>query len=255
MAYLLERFGRQRFQAILRDLAEGKRINEAIAANTEAVEKLEKDFDAFIKDKAVNTFGALADWKKPEAEAVNPLDPASLAAYLKEHPDNLWAIHLHAAEMMDQEKWEEAIRSANDLIQLVPEDFDTGSGYQIKAAALRKLGRAEEETALLRVIAERDSSAMPVFLRLIEIDLPKKDWPQVQANARKAIALNPFLRTPQQALGEAAEALGLGHEAVAAYGRVLILDPSGAAMTHFRLAKLVKEKDATLAKRHLLDSL
>jgi tetratricopeptide (TPR) repeat protein len=161
----------------------------------------------------------------------------------------------YAGDMLEQENWQEAITAADALIQLVPEDFGDGSGYQLKATALRKLKREEEELAVLRTIAEHDSSAMPVFLRLIEVDVAKQDWPQVLANARRATALNPFLRSPQQALGEAGEAAGQVDEAVAAYRKVLILDPSGAAMTHFKLAKLLKEKDNATAKRHLLDSL
>eukprot|EP01031_Cornospumella_fuschlensis_P019186 gene19186-23507_t len=111
VAYLLERYGRDKFQAILRGLAEGKRINEAIAANTESLEQLEKDFEGYIKDKALKTFGALADWKKPESDEVNPLDPASFADYLKEHPTSLWATHQYASTMMEQENWTEALRA------------------------------------------------------------------------------------------------------------------------------------------------
>lgn len=255
VGWLLERYGPEKFQAILRDLAAGKRINDAIAANTEPLAQLEKDFDGYLRDKAVQTFGALADWKKPEAEEVNPLDKDSFAAYLKKHPTNLWAIRRYADAMMEQANWEEAIKTADMLIQLVPEDAGSGSGWQIKAAALRKLGRVDEEASVLRSIAERESDAMSVFLRLIELDLPRKDWPQVQASAQRAIALNPFLRTPQQALAEAAEAQMLDDEAIAAHQRVLILDPAAAAMTHYRLAKLLRGKDAALAKKHLLDSL
>jgi tetratricopeptide (TPR) repeat protein len=254
VAYLLNRFGHEKFRGILRDLAVGKRINDAIAANTESLEKLEKGFDAYILAQA-QAFGARADWKEPGPAEVNALDAASFAAYLKAHPTNLWALQKQAADMMEAEKWEAAIEAANALILLVPEDLGADSGYRIKAAAQRKLGRLEDETALLRLIAERESSAMPVVLRLLELDLPNKNWPQVQTNAQRAIALNPFLRIPQQGLAEAAEALGQQDEAIAAYRRVLILDPGGAAMTHFRLATLLREKDAAAAKRHLLDSL
>jgi len=96
---------------------------------------------------------------------------------------------------------------------------------------------------------------MPIFLRLIELDAKKQDWPQVRANAERALALNPFLRTPQQAMADAADALGEKDRSIAAYRRVLILDPAGAAMTHFRLAKLLRETDAVQAKKHLLDCL
>jgi tetratricopeptide (TPR) repeat protein len=121
--------------------------------------------------------------------------------------------------------------------------------------ALRQLKRVDEETAVLRQIAANSSSAQSTFLRLIELDVPKQRWTEVKANAQRATALNPFLVTPQKALADAAAALQAGDEAIAAYERVLILDPSGAAQTHFKLAELLREKDDTKAKRHLLDSL
>lgn len=254
VAYLLERFGRLKFQSILKDLADGKRINEAIASNTEPMDSLEKDFTAHLLSQAM-ALGANADWKEPTPQEVNPLDPASFAAYLKANPANLWALRRQAAAMMEDEKWEDAIQAANALILAVPGDVEEESGYRIKAAALRKLGRVDEETALLRLIAERDAGALPVFLRLLELDMPRKDWPLVGAVAESAIALNPFLRIPQQAAAQAAEAQGRPDAAIAAYQRVLLLDPGDAAMTHFRLANLLKDKDAVAAKHHLLDSL
>lgn len=254
VGYLLERFGPEKFQGILRDLAAGKRINDAIAANTEPIDRLEKDFEKHLAAKA-KVFGEKADWKKPEADKVNPLDAGSLAEYAKKHPNSLWAIHQQADALMEKDEWTEVLAKAEQLISLVPEDFGGDGGYQLKAAALRELKRDDEEIAVLRQIAEHETSAMAIFLRLIELDQKKQDWPQVQANAARALALNPFLRTPQQAFAESSEALGQKAEAIAAYDRVLVLDPSGSAMTHFRLAQLLRETDAAAAKKHLLDCL
>jgi tetratricopeptide (TPR) repeat protein len=83
----------------------------------------------------------------------------------------------------------------------------------------------------------------------------KRTGSEVKANAQRATALNPFLVTPQKALAEAGAALNENEEAIAAYERVLILDPGGAAQTHFKLASLLKSTDAPKARRHLLDSL
>ncbi|HAL72561.1 MAG TPA: hypothetical protein DCP71_12400 [Verrucomicrobiales bacterium] len=255
VAWLLERFGPESLQRILNDLAAGKRINEALAAHTADIGKLEKDFEAQLKEQALKQFGALADWEKPGPDELNPLDRDSLATYRAKHPSNLPATRQYAELMMQEEKWEEALKTAEQLILLVPEDTGAESGYQIKAAALRKLERKEEELQVLRHIATHESSAMPVFLRLIEEDRNRKDWSSLQTLARQALALNPFLRTPQQALAEAAEAQGQTEEATAAYRRVLLLDPSGAAQTHYRLAKLLITQDRALAKKHLLDAL
>lgn len=255
VAYLLERFGPEAFQHILRDLAEGKRINDAIAANTEDIGKLEKDFAEHLKNQAKEQWGALADWKKPTPEDVNPLDQESLSAFIQQHPKNLWAIRRQAEALVQQENWEEVIKTADQLIGLLPEDTSGQSGYQLKVEALRELKREDEEITVLRYIAEHESGAMPVFLRLIEEDASRQDWAALQINAERAIALNPFLRSPQQALAEAAEAQGRSEEAITAYRRILVLDPATAAQTHFRLAKLLHESNAEEAKKHLLDAL
>ena len=255
VAYLLERFGPESLQGILRDLADGKRINEAIAHHTEDMDRLEKDFARHLKDEAMKQFGALADWKKPEPEELDPLDPESLATFRKKHPTNLWAIRRYAEAMLEKENWEEVLKTADLLIGLLPEDTGGRSGYQLKADALSKLGRKDEELQMLRHIAEHETGAMPVFLRLLEDDAVRQDWPALQANARRAIALNPFLRTPQLALAEAAEAQKQTEEAVQAYRRLLHLDPATAAKTHFKLAQLLHPTDAIEARKHLLDSL
>lgn len=253
--YVVQRFGPEAIQSILKSLAEGKRINEAIAENTEDIKTLEKDFAKHLRNIAKTQFGALANWDKPEPEKLNPLDPEHLATFLKKHPTNLWATRRYAEAMIEQKNWEEALKIAEVLIQLLPEDTGPQSGYQLKANALKELGRKSEELQTLRLIAERESSAMAVFLHLIEEDSRQQNWPQLQVNAQRAIALNPFLRSPQQALAEAAEAQGQTSEAIQAWHRVLILDPALAAQTHFRLAVLLRPIDSSQAKRHLLDSL
>lgn len=254
VTYLLERFGPEALQRILLDLGNGKRINDAIAANTEDIGKLERDFEKHIREKA-KAFGALADWKEPDERAFNPLELSSVATYVKSHPQNLPAMRRYAGLLMKEEKWDEALRVSDQLIQLLPEDTGNESGYQLKADVLRKLKREDEEIAVLRHIADHETSAMAVFLRLIEYDTKRRDWPAVRINAERAIALNPFLRSPQQALAEASEGQNVIAEAIPAYQRVLILDPAGAAETHFRLANLLRANDPAQAKRHLLDSL
>ncbi|MBB5039468.1 peptidase MA family metallohydrolase [Prosthecobacter dejongeii] len=255
VAWLLERFGQDSIQRILKDLAEGKRINEALAAHTEELGKLEKEFEKYFKEQAQKQFGSLADWQKPKPEEVNLQDLDSLKIYRQSHPNHLLATQSYVQMMREQEKWEEVILAADQLIRLVPEDTSVKSGYQIKADALNKLGRKDEEIQILRYIAEHESSAMPVFLRLIEEDRSQKNWTSLRTQAQRAIALNPFLKTPQQALAEAAEAEGRTEEAIESYRRVLILAPETAAQTHFHLAQLHKSRDKFQAKKHLLDAI
>ncbi|MBE7495565.1 MAG: tetratricopeptide repeat protein [Verrucomicrobiaceae bacterium] len=252
--YLLEKYGKEKFQGILRDLAAGRRINDAIAANTDDLDEVEKGFTKFIKGKALG-FGAKADWEEPKPADLNPFDEGSFATYFKEHPNNLPAARKYAQEMVKEKNWQEVLKTAEILIRLLPEDFSSQSGYSLKVLALRELKRTDDEASVLRHIAANSSSAQSTFLRLIELDEPKQRWAELKTNALRVLALNPFLTTPQKALAKAAEALQDKAAAIAAHERVLILDPGSAAQTHFKLASLLKDSDALRAKQHLLDSL
>ncbi|HRK16752.1 MAG TPA: hypothetical protein PK490_20895 [Prosthecobacter sp.] len=252
--HIVDRFGHQALLGILRDLASGKKINDAISANTGPVEELEKDFERHLKTLA-RAYGPDADWSEPEPEQLNPLDPASLAAFREKHPANLHALRLDLKNLTAKEQWAEALVLAEELARLVPGDFSGEGGHAMKAFLLKKLDRRDDELAVQRHIAASEPSAMPVFLRLIEHDEQAQDWPQVRLNAARAMALNPFLTTPQRALAAAAEALGENDTAAAALQRLLLLDPASAARSHYRLALLLRESDAAQAKRHLLESL
>ncbi|WP_395753585.1 peptidase MA family metallohydrolase [Prosthecobacter sp.] len=252
--FLLTTFGKEKFQGILADLAAGKRINDAISANVGGIEEVEKEFGKYITAKA-KAFGAKAEWDEPKPEELNPFDSGSFTEFLNKHPSNLWALRKEADTLSLAKKWNEVLPIAEALIKFLPDSFDADSGYALKVQALRQLKRTDEEIAVLRQIAAKSSSAQSTFLRLIELDLPAKRWPEVKANALRSMALNPFLITPQRALADACAAMNEAPAAIAAYERVLILDPSGGAQTHFKLAGMLRASDATKAKRHLLDSL
>ncbi len=63
--YLVQNFGLDTVKRILGDLGDGVAINEAIARRAAPMVKIEKDFAAFARDKAINLAPGL-DWEKPE---------------------------------------------------------------------------------------------------------------------------------------------------------------------------------------------
>ena len=252
--FLLARFGKDKFQGILRDLAAGKRINDAITANTLSIEKIEKEFSRHMTAQAA-AFGAKLDWRKPTPEEVNPLDAGSFADYLKKNPTSRWALTKHADDLLEAKQWDKAIAIGQKLIDLIPEDTSTESGYLIKARALRQMDKTDDEAAVLRLLASKASDAMPVFLRLIELDTKASRWPEVLVNAGRATALNPFLKSPQRSISQALEASGQADAAIVAYERLLVLEPDNPADVNFRLAKLLRGRDDASAKRHLIDAL
>ena len=104
VSYLMETFSLERVQGILHNLAAGKRINEALQANTVALGTLEKDFDRYLKAKA-EAYGQKADWDEPKPEDLNPLEPGALTAYHHKHPRNLWVIHQLIEAASEQDDW------------------------------------------------------------------------------------------------------------------------------------------------------
>jgi tetratricopeptide (TPR) repeat protein len=63
--FLIQRFGLEHLKALLRDLAEGREINRAIEKNTAPMERIEADFAAFARERALQLAPGL-DWDKPE---------------------------------------------------------------------------------------------------------------------------------------------------------------------------------------------
>jgi len=65
--FLVQKFGLDQLKGILTDLGAGKEINEAIAAHSAPLEQLEKDFLAFVQQRAEGLAPGL-DWEKPKLE-------------------------------------------------------------------------------------------------------------------------------------------------------------------------------------------
>src|SRR5258708_30297368 len=62
--FLIQRFGLEHLKALLRDLAEGTEINQAIEKNTAPMERIEADFTAFARERTLQLAPGL-DWEKP----------------------------------------------------------------------------------------------------------------------------------------------------------------------------------------------
>lgn len=244
--WMIATYGWEKFQALLTELASGTRINEAMAKHLAPLEQLEPKFADHMVTLA-KAYAPKVDWTKPEGD--------DLAAYLKAHPTNLTALRAAADDALEAKQWDKAIGIGQKLIDLEPEDTSGDSGYWIKGKALHQLGKLDEETQLLRTMADKSADALPVFLRLIELDVKAQRWPQVRQDAARAFSLNPFLQAPNEALAQAHEALNESDAAITDYERLLQLTPTNPAIVRYKLASLLKPKDATKAKRHLLEAL
>src|SRR6185503_9053659 len=98
--FLMERFGLESMKQILHDLGEGKEINDCITAHTEPLEKIEKDFAAFAKERAEKLAPGL-DWQKPEANRLFRVD----ADFLAKHPTNYYGLMQQGRKLLRDKKW------------------------------------------------------------------------------------------------------------------------------------------------------
>lgn len=252
--FLVQEFGLESIKNILTDLAEGKEINSVISNRTAPISKIEKQFEAFAKERAEN-FAQKVDWTEPETGQVDPSDPEALANWLTKHPNSFWALTLQASHLLDDENWEQAKVPLKKLISLYPNYTGEGNAYSLLAQVYRKLGETEEERQILNKLCTISADAVNAYGRLMEIAMEQKDWRAVLENGNKYIAVFPVLASLHWQMGRANEELGFSEEAIESYRRLLLLDPQDPADVNYRLAKLYKDKDLVVAKRYVLEAL
>ncbi len=252
--FLVERFGLEALKAILADLGQGEEINATIARHTAPMGEIEKQFEAFARERAEN-LARQVDWQEPGHGQVDPTDPEALSEWVAKHPNNFWGLRAQAASFLAQEQWEEAKEPLKKLISLYPEYVDEGNAYQLLALAHRRLDETDQEREVLDRWAALSADAADAYTRLMEICEERQDWAGVLENGNKYMAVYPMLSTVYWRMGQAGEQLGHQHQAVDAYRRLLLLDPSDPVEVNYRLARLLHEEDPAAAKRHILEAL
>src|SRR5260221_206703 len=109
--FLIEQFGLENLQAILRDLGAGVGINEAIEAHTAPLEDIEEEFSAFAQERAEKLAPGL-DWEKPKPSLRADED------WVSQHPTNYYALTRQARRLLAGKKFAEAEPALNRLIEL-----------------------------------------------------------------------------------------------------------------------------------------
>ncbi len=248
--FLVQKFGLESVQKILRDLGNGVEINAAIARHTAPLVKIEKDFAAFARERAQQLAPEL-DWEKPKPAELAKVDPQWLAS----HPKNFYALTRQAQKLLSEKKWQEAKAPLEKLLKFYPSNVGPDNAYTLLAEAHRGLGETNLERQVLTKLAAIEADAVDAYLRLMELGSAAKDWPTVAENAERFLAVNPLAPQPYRFLAEAREATRNAPAAIQAYETSLLLDPPDPAEVHFRLARLLHQSGDPKAKRHLLQSL
>ncbi len=246
--FLTREHGLETLKAILQDLGDGQEINRAITAHTVPLPELEKRFTAFARAQAV----ALA----PEADLEKPPKDDD-AAWNLAHPNNYYLQLRKARTFMDDKNWTQASPLLHSLAATYAGERRADNPLWLLATTQRNLNDTNAELASLKKLAERESDFVDLYLRLIELSVAGKDWAAAAQYANLLLAVNPLLAAPYAALSQAGETLGDHEQAIAAYSRLLLLEPSDPAQVHYQLARLLHARGnaEAEAKRHVLQAL
>jgi tetratricopeptide (TPR) repeat protein len=291
--YLVGKFGFDKLKAILRDLAEGVDINDAITKHTAPMRQIEREFEAFAKAKA-EALGPGLDWTKKETDLTRRLarnsasflfvpNPTStnpppyaeasprqpVPAVAESHPEpapetpsptratkpNYWTLLEQAQQALTDKNWAAAKTPLQTLVTHYPDQSGGNNAYAMLAAVHRGLNETAAERVALEQWAAREADAADAYLRLMELAEQAQDWKVVAQNAERYLAVNPLVPSPYRFLAAASEALGETQPAIGAYQKLLRLDPADPADVHFRLARLMHSNNDPAAKRQVLQAL
>lgn len=239
--FLVERFGIETLKTVLDDLAEGVPLNDAIEVRTSSsLADLDDAFALFAREQA-ESVAPNATWE--ELDVPPRADSRAIAAWLDEHPQNFFAMQKLAAAYLAEQKWDDAVESAEQMKDLYPEYVGPQNAYEILATAYLKQGDTDAARGELESLASRDGSAIDAYSKLMDIAEAEQDWKAVAENARRYLAVNPLVAEPYRHAARAAEELDDVPGAIDAYRALSHLDDTDPAGVHFQLAKLLHRED------------
>ena len=249
--FLIEKHGLEKLRAVMRDLREGIEINRALEQHIAPLSEIENTFTAFAKARA-RELGPELNWEKPAAELFRADAVETLRTWSAAHPNNYWMEQRRIRTLFDDKQWAEAKVALKTLLQKYPEPRGEDSALRMLAQVQRELGETADERATLAKFAAFDGEAPEAYLRLSELGIAEKDWPEVALNARRFLQINPLVATPWRALAQAAAESGDDASAIMANRTLLRFDPANPAEIHFELARLLHRGNEPEARRQVL---
>ena len=248
--FLVETYGIDALIAVLNEVGEGVWINDALSNHTVSTSKLNEAFETYAEAKAT-AMGEGLNWDIPEDSLANVPPEMALAT----NPENYYLLIEHARQLVETEKWDEALEALNKVLVKYPMQPGNDAAPRLLAQCYRGKGDLENEYRILKQIALNDHEALDVYLRLISLDLPEERWEAIYPNIERLLAVNPLLPGPYRYLAKASEAIGEPDKAIGAYRTLLQLAPGDPADVHYQLARLLHGKASPEAHQHVLQAL
>jgi Tfp pilus assembly protein PilF len=252
--FIAGKYGTDALQGILKDLGAGVEINRAIATHTQPMSALEKEFEAYAKDRAEKLAPGLI-FEQPPAEVMARTAELQLQDWLARNPDNYFGMLARARQLVARRAWNDAKPLLERLVQLYPAQAGTGSAYPLLAATLRGLEDTAGERALLVKYSDLDDTATDAYARGLELAADAKDWATVKHLGERYLAVNPLVPLPHRFLARAAQATGDNASGIAANRVLLQLDPPNPADVHYQLATFLHRTGSPEARRQVLQAL
>jgi tetratricopeptide (TPR) repeat protein len=248
--FLIENFGINSIQDILKSLAKGLSIQDALQRHTTSLEQLDKAFLQYATDTAKN-WGSKAIFEPVELPKEG--DNIGWKNLLEANPNHISILQAYSEELLRRKEFELALPWLERLQTLLPDDSRPNGLWGLKAQAYRGLKDIQRERDALIELTHRNADAVDAFQRLVEIDTSQSRWTDVVQWCEEILAVDPFFASIQRTRGEAAMRADLPQVAVDSWKAILQLDPIDPAEAHLNYAKAcAASNQIALAERHAL---
>ena len=247
--FLVKEKGFETFKKMLFKMAGDEKPLEVLAQFYGKLDSLDSRF-ADYAFKHVDKLKIKADFAAVE---IDFKDEQAVENLLKVSPNHYPGLGAYAALLLKAGKDEQAVKTLNKMIELYPEYTESGNAYQKLAEIFKNKQDIKSEAEVLKRFVKVNANSEQGFERLIEISQNAEDWNNTKEYAQRLIGVNPLSSFAYKSLGLASLKSSQLEDAKKYFSKALICrEKRYNSEVHYHLAKIYKESDAKLAKRHIL---
>ena len=251
---IVKKHGYEKLRLILKDLADGDLIESSFEKHLEPIADFEADFTKVIQAEALSLAPDL-DWALPPNMALLKRDEGALTDFLKENPNNFWALKQQCLVQSRLKLWDQLEQTSNHLLKLHPTDGSKDCANYYLSLAARFRGDHKSERNYLEAWLPHSTSAVYAYERLSELNMKEQRWTELLQSSQSLFGVQPLTHQPHLGMGRAYEALNKQPLAIKSYEKLLITDLINPAETHYRLGTLKAESKPEAARLHALDAI